>query len=82
MKFHGWQQPFDGRLVNHLVVVLSHHRVTEYLQLLQQSLIVSTGIEFHDEVTALGTNVGGVGAGLHQNTHLLRMIGVCRILEI
>ena len=64
MQLHGGQQPFDSRLVNHLVFVLGYDRVTKGGQLFQYPFVAALCIEFHDEIATLYAGIGGVAIRL------------------
>ena len=81
MQLHRRQQPFDGLLVDHLVFKLGHDGVGDGGQLFHHPLIAALGIEFHDEVTTLHPDVGGIAIGLQQQTYFLGEVGGLGILN-
>ena len=82
MELHGGQQPFDGLLVDDLLVVLRHDGVGEGGHLSEQSLVAAFGIELHDEVAALCPHIGRVCCGAHQQSHVLWPVGLLVVLDI
>ena len=82
MELHLWKQSLDGRLVDDLVFKLGHHGVCEGGHLSEHLLIASSGIELQDEVTALGSDDGGVGKQLKQDSYVSWVVGLFVVLDI
>ena len=73
MHFHGGQQTCDGWLVDDLLVELADDGVAEYRHLSEHFLIAAAGVEFHDEVATLGTQIGGVTIRHEVQSEVVRM---------
>ena len=75
MQLGGGQQPLQGLLVYHLIVILGHQRVGKDGYLAEQGLVAAAGVELDDEVAALYACQRGVAVGAQQQADVLGVVG-------
>ena len=81
MYLHDGQQSADGGLVYDFLLHLGHHRVAQHAELLEQALIVATGVKLDNEVATLGSHIGCVRTCLHQQSDVSRTIDLRRVAQ-
>ena len=62
-------------MVNYLLLILGGNGVEQDSAFLNKWLIVTAGIELHDEVAALNTGQSGVAVGTYEQSYLLGVVG-------
>ena len=81
MQFYGWQESFDGGLVNDFLLILCHDGIHEGCALADETFITTAAIELDNEITALGSQTGGVGAGLDEYSDIIGMVETLFVLN-